>query len=123
MTEANNQNIRFTILGVFIVIFIPLILYLKSDFYRSKEYLIFKNSQFDTTLSVKFDEHPVRPNKIYLHNGPELRVQRDLFDALNIGDRIIKLKNSDSIQYHTKQGIIYVDENKHLRETLLNSKK
>lgn len=121
MEEINYNKIRFTILGVFVAIFLPIIIYTKSDFYLRKEYLNFRDLEFKATVSTKFDEHPIKANKIYLKNGPELRVQRDLFDELKIGDSVIKRKNSDSIIFFTTNGLIYDDYNKHLRELFLKS--
>lgn len=121
MEETDFTKIKFTILGVFIVIFIPIIVYTKSDFYIKKEYLNFKDLEFKATLSHKFDEHPIKANKIYINNGPELRVDRDMFDALKLGDSIIKLKNSDSIKFFTSSGLMYDDYNKYIRESYLKT--
>ena len=50
------------------MLFLPIIIYTKSDFYLRKEYLNFRDLEFKATVSTKFDEHPIKANKIYLYN-------------------------------------------------------
>lgn len=44
-----------------------------------------------------------------------------MFDALKLGDSIIKLKNSDSIKFFTSSGLMYDDYNKYIRESYLKT--
>ncbi|WNH10864.1 hypothetical protein [Thalassobellus suaedae] len=83
----------------------------------------FKKFEFKATVSEKFDEHPVRGNKIHLKNGPELIVDRELFDKLKIGDSIIKKTDSDSLFFKTDFGLIIDDYNGFKRKKYLKSLK
>ena len=123
MTDINNKQIQISILGIFALIFVLLIWFLNSDYYIKKDYLDFKKIGFKATLFSKKDEHPIKGNKIYLKNGPELIIHRELFDNLKIGDSIIKEVNSDSIYFHTTNGIIVDDYNEFKRKKHLESLK
>lgn len=123
MSSINFKQIKFYVLGIFIIIFGLLIWFLNTNYYLKKDYLTFKSLGFETTVSEKLDEHPARGNKIYLINGPELIVQRELFDRLKIGDSIIKKIDSDSIFFKTDIGLIIYDYNRFKREKYLKSHK
>ena len=123
MTKIDDKQIRFSVLGVFAVIFGLLIWFLNTGYFIKKDYLDFKKTEFKATLFSKKDEHPIKGNKIYLKNGPELIVHRELFDKLTIGDSIIKQANSDSISFHTNDGIIIDDYNEFKRNKYLKTLK
>lgn len=121
MEEIDYNKIAIPVLGIFGVIFTFLIFFISSDYYVKKEYLDFKNLKFNAVLISKKDEHPTRGNEIYLKNGPKLNIHRQLFDILKIGDSIIKIKNSDSIYFHTSIGIIVDDYNEFQRGKYIKS--
>lgn len=121
MNEIDFDRVRYTVLGVFIVIFGLIIWYLNTDYHIHKEYTNFKKLEFKTTVSAKFDENPTRGNKIYLRNGPELIVNRVLFDQLKIGDSAIKKNDSDSIYFYTSNRLIIEDYNEFRRNKYLKS--
>ncbi len=123
MTKTNNKQTQISILGVFAIIFCFLIWFMNTNYFIKKDYLDFKKIEFKATLLLKKDEHPIKGNKIYLKNGPELIVHRDLFDKLKKGDSIIKKVNSDSIFFHTTSGIIIDDYNEFKRNKYLKSLK
>lgn len=123
MDEIDFKQIRFSVLGIFIVIFGLIIWYLNTDYYTKKVYLDFKKLKFKATVFSKKDEHPIRSNKIYLNGGPELIIHRELFDKLKKGDSVIKQYNSDSIYFYTSLGTIIDDYNKFKREKYLESLK
>ncbi|WP_406685096.1 hypothetical protein N1F78_05060 [Seonamhaeicola sp. MEBiC1930] len=123
MTKINDKQIRISVLGIFAVIFGLLIWFLSTTYFIKKDYLDFKNTEFKATLFSKKDEHLIKGNKIYLKNGPQLIVQRELFDKLNVGDSIIKKVNSDSIFFHTTSGVIIDDYNKFKRKKYLKTLK
>lgn len=116
MKNAYLQSPRIIILSIFIIIFGALILFISSDYYIKKEYFNFRKTAFKATVQDKLDENPTKSNKIYLHNGPELRIPRALFDQLKIGDSVLKRKDSDSIYFQTDKGIIIHDYNRFKRE-------
>ncbi len=66
MTKINDKQIRFSVLGVFVVIFGLLIWFLNTSYFIKKDYLDFKKTEFKATLFSKKDEHPIKGNKIYL---------------------------------------------------------
>lgn len=121
MSEINTKQIQFSVLGVFIVIFGLLIWFLNTDYYIEKDYLDFKEVEFKTVLLYKKDEHPIKGNEIGLKSGQQLRVYRDLFDKLEIGDSIIKRSNSDSIYFYTSRGLIIDDYNEFKRDKYLKT--
>ncbi|MCB0747934.1 MAG: hypothetical protein KDC52_05305 [Ignavibacteriae bacterium] len=123
MTKIDYKQIRLSVLGIFVVIFAILIWFLNTDYFIKRDYLDFKKTEFKATLFSKKDEHPIKGNKIYLKNGPELIVHRELFDKLKVGDSIIKKVNSDSIFFHTSSGIIIDDYNEFKRRKYLKSLK
>jgi len=123
MTGIDIKQIRFSVLGVFGLIFGLLIWFVNTGYFVKNDYLDFKKTEFKATLFSKKDEHPIKGNKIYLKNGPELIVHRELFDKLKIGDSIIKEVNSDSIYFYTTDGIIIDDYNEFKREKYLRSLK
>ena len=123
MDDINFKQIRFYVLGIFIIIFGLLIWFSNTNYYLKKDYLDFKKVEFRATVAKKFDEHPVRGNKIYLNNGPELIVRRELFDKLEIGDTIIKKAGCDSIFFKTYSGVLIDDYNGFKRKKYLNSLK
>ena len=96
---------------------------MNSDYFVKKEYFDFKKTEFKATLVSKKDEHPTKGNKIFLKNGPELIVNRELFDKLMPGDSIIKKINSDSIYFYTNNGIIINDYNEFKRKKYLKNQK
>ena len=69
------QSPRVIILSIFAVIFGILIWFVSTDYYIKKEYLIFRQTAFKATVQDKLDKNPTKANTIYLHNGPELRIQ------------------------------------------------
>ncbi len=123
MSDINFKKIQFSVLGIFIIIFSLLLWYLNTDYFIKKEYYKFKKLKFETTVSSKIDEHPIKGNKISLKNGPELIVYRALFDKLKIGDSVIKKVNSDSVYFFTSKEVIIDDYNEFLRKKYLNSLK
>jgi len=123
MSEINYRQIQFSVLGIFLLIFGLLYWFLNTSYYLKKDYLDFKELAFNTTVSTKFDEHPVRGNKIYLKNGPELNIPREIFDKIKIGDSVIKRADSDSIFFITDYGIIIDDYNDFKRKKYFESLK
>ena len=123
MTEINFKRVQFSVLGVLIIIFGFLYWFLNTSYFLEKEYLNFKKLEFKATVSTKFDEHPVRGNKIYLSKGPELIVYRELFDKLKIGDSVIKRADSDSIYFFTDYGVVIDDYNDFKRKKYLEKLK
>ncbi|MEM9364050.1 MAG: hypothetical protein AAGA43_15520 [Bacteroidota bacterium] len=123
MVEVNMRQVQVTVLGIFVLIFALIIWLTSSGYYKKKEYLDFKKMEFKATLASKIDKHPTRGNEIYLNNGPYLIVYRKLFDKLRVGDSIIKKANSDSIYFHTTNGIIIDDYNAFKRKKYLESLK
>lgn len=123
MSGINIKQIRTSILGIFTLIFGLLIWFLNSGYFIKKDYLDFKKTEFKTTLFSKKDVHPIKGNKIYLKNGHELIVHRELFDKLKFGDSIIKNVGSDSIYFYTTNGIIIDDNNEFKRKKYLRSLK
>lgn len=121
MPDINESKIKWSILSVFAIILLFIALIMNTSFYKKQEYYNYKKLNFYSTLREKIDEHPIKHNPIYLSNGRELRVKRNIFDKLKIGDSIIKKANSDSVFYYTSKGLIIVDENKFRRETYLKS--
>ncbi|MBB1149858.1 MULTISPECIES: hypothetical protein [unclassified Myroides] len=116
MKNVYFQSPRVIILSIFAVIFGILIWFVSTDYYIKKEYLIFRQTAFKATVQDKLDKNPTKANTIYLHNGPELRIQRTLFDQLTIGDSVLKKTDSDSIYFKTANGIIIDDYNRFQRE-------
>lgn len=116
MKNVYFQSPRVIILSIFAVIFSILIWFVSTDYYIKKEYLIFRQTAFKATVQDKLDKNPTKANTIYLHNGPELRIQRTLFDQLTIGDSVLKKTDSDSIYFKTAKGIIIDDYNRFQRE-------
>lgn len=116
MSDINLNHIRFYLLGIFITIFGALILFIRSPYYTKKEYLRYHNKAFQTVVYKKYDEHPVRSNKISLKNQAPLRIPRPLFDQLQVGDSVRKQQGSDTIIFKTQSGNIHYDYYKHLRE-------
>tara|TARA_R110002012_G_scaffold314504_1_gene527325 strand:+ start:5396 stop:5767 length:372 start_codon:yes stop_codon:yes gene_type:complete len=123
MTKIDDKKIRISVLGIFAVVFGILIWFLNTSYFIKKDYIDFKKSEFKSTLFLKNDEHPIKGNKIYLKNGPELIIYRELFDKLKVGDSIIKKVNSDSIFFHTTSGIIIDDYNEFKRKKYLKTLK
>ena len=123
MSDINFKQIRFYLLGIFTIIIGLLIWFLNTDFFVKKDYLDFKKTEFKATLFSKKDEHPTKGNKIYLKNGPELIVSRELFDKLKIGDSVIKKADSDSIFFKTDFGVLIDDYNGFKRKKYLESLK
>ena len=121
MKDINIKKVQYLILGVFIATFGLLIWFLNSNYKIKKDYLKFNKLEFKTTVLSKFDEHSVRGNKIYLKNGHELIIQRELFDNIKIGDSIIKKIDSDSVYFYSAKGVIIDDYNKHQRNKYFNS--
>ncbi len=123
MSQINYRQIQFSVLGVFLVIFGLLFWFLNTSYYLKKEYFDFKKLEFNATIFKKVDEHPVHGNKIYLKNGPELNVPRELFDKIKIGDSVLKKANSDSVFFKTEYGIIIDDYNDFKRKKYFESLK
>ena len=123
MVEVNMRQVQVTVLGIFVLIFALVIWFTSSGYYKKKEYLDFKKIEFKATLASKIDKHPTRGNEIYLNNGPQLIVYRKLFDKLRVGGSIVKKANSDSIHFHTANGIIIDDYNAFKRKKYLESLK
>ena len=123
MSDINFKQIRFYVLGIFAIIIVFLIWFLKTDFFVKKDYLDFKKKEFKATLFSKKDEHPIKANKIYLKNGPELIIPRELFDKLKVGDSVIKKADSDSIFFKTDFGVLINDYNGFKRKKYLESQK
>lgn len=121
MNEQEFKPARKIILGIFIPIFALIIWLLNSDYYIKKEYIKFKELGFNATVSAKFDENPVRKNLIYLKNGPQLKVYREIFDQLKIGDSVVKKANSDTIFFYSSNGLIIDDYNQFLRKKYLKT--
>lgn len=115
MNDREFKQVRKIILGIFIPMFGLIIWFLNTDYYDKKEYFEFKELGFKATVSAKIDENPVRKNLIYLKNGPQLKVYREIFDQLKIGDSVVKKINSDSVFFYTSNGLIIDDYNKFLR--------
>ena len=116
MKNVYFQSTRVIILSIFAVIFGILIWFVSTDYYIKKEYFSFRQTAFKATIQNKLDKAPTKANTIYLYNGPELRIQRILFDQLKIGDSVLKRKDSDSIYFKTAKGIIIDDYNHFRRE-------
>jgi hypothetical protein len=121
MNDQEFKKVRKVILGIFIPIFGVIIWFLNTDYYIKKEYFEFKDLGFKATVSAKFDENPVRKNLIYLKKGPQLKVNRELFDQLQIGDSVIKKIKSDSVFFYTSNGLVIDDYNQFLRKKYLKS--
>jgi hypothetical protein len=118
-----TNKINIIIVSILIISILPIIVYINSDFYLKKDYFDSKELEFKSLVSNKFDEHPVRNNPIYLDNGIELRIPREIFDKLKVGDTVLKNANSDTIIYKTKFGIYFEDFNSFKREKYLKSLK
>ena len=123
MPDINIKKVQINVLGVFAIIFGLLIWFLNTDFYLRKDYLDFKKTEFNTTLLFKIDENPVKFNSIYLKNGTELKIRREIFDKLKIGDSVIKKANSDYILFKTQIGVLIDDYNGFKRKKYLESLK
>lgn len=123
MSQINYRQIQFSVLGVFLVIFGLLFWFLNTSYYLKKEYFDFKKLEFNATIFKKVDEHPVRGNIIFLKNGPELNVPREIFDKIKIGDSVLKKANSDSVFFKTEYGIIIDDYNDFKRKKYFESLK
>lgn len=121
MNDQEFKKVRNIILGIFIPIFGLIIWFLNTNYYIKKKYIEFKNLEFKATVSDKFDEHPTRSNLIYLKKGPQLKVYRELFDRLQIGDSVVKKIKSDSVFFYTSNGLVIDDYNQFLRKKYLKS--
>lgn len=121
MTETNMKKVQISVIGIFVVIFCLVIWLTNTNYFIKKDYLDFKKTKINSTLISKKDEHPTKANKIYLKNGTQLIVLREIFDRLEIGDSIVKKTNSDSIIFKTKFGLLIDDYNVFKREKYLKS--
>lgn len=123
MKDDDFAEPRFIILSIFAIIFGVFIWFISTDYPIKSDYFNFRKIEFKATVQDKLDEDPIRANTIYLLNGPELRIQRTLFDQLKIGDSVIKSKDSDSIYFKTDHGIIMEDYNGFKRKKYQNTLK
>jgi hypothetical protein len=118
-----QKKVEIKIVGILIICILPIIIYINTNYYVKSDYYEFNKLEIKSVVLQKNDQHPTRNNPIYLKNGVELRIDRTIFDKICVGDSVIKLKNSDSVYYHTKSKIYIEDYNAFKREKYLKSLK
>jgi len=120
--EKQDRTIRRTLASVFVPIFLILfiIIYFRNNSvdFIEKEYLKIHNSSYSGVITNLYEEKnsgPVR--KILINDKIELSVPFYIHEKLNLGDSIVKKKESDIQLYIKKNGIIIKDDiNTHYRK-------
>lgn len=128
MTELEQQEkeignkLAYVFIPIIIVIGGILFFQENSISHLRTEYEKFKYSEFNGTIKfMKKDTYKV--GDLFLENGKKIRVLKTIYEKLNIGDKVHKIKASDSLKFITKNGnVFFFDENEFKREKYLRKK-